>query len=105
MIDQRPQDGRGGGTAERADKGPVIFAGPALPAAVAGGDLRGVVEKMRCLGEHGIPRILPCSITATGPNSMTWQVMALVRHDESAGAISPAEIQADAPRWASGCSD
>ena len=49
MLDQRPQDGRGGGAAERADKGPVVLAGMALPAAVAGGDLRGVVEKMRCV--------------------------------------------------------
>ena len=47
MIDQRPQDGGGGGAAERADKGPVILAGLALPAAIAGGDLRGIVEKMR----------------------------------------------------------
>src|SRR5882672_5633850 len=52
MVDQRPQDGGGGGAAEQADKGPVILAGLALPAAVAGGNLRGVVEQMRCFGEH-----------------------------------------------------
>jgi len=52
VIDQRPQDGGGGGAAEWADKGPVILAGLALPAAIAGGDLRGIVEKVRGLGEH-----------------------------------------------------
>ena len=52
MIDQRPQNGRRRRAAERADKGPVIIAGPPLPAAVAGGNGSGVVEQMRCLGEH-----------------------------------------------------
>src|SRR4030081_1416474 len=52
MIDQRPQDGGGGGAAERADKRPVIVAGPPLPAAVAGGHPRGLVEQMRRLGQH-----------------------------------------------------
>ena len=46
MLDQRPQHGGGGGAAERADEGPVIVAGLALPAAVAGGDPRGLVEQM-----------------------------------------------------------
>ena len=50
MIDQRPQDGRRRHAAERADKGPVIIAGLPLPAAVAGGNARGVVEQMRGLG-------------------------------------------------------
>src|SRR5260370_20462942 len=52
MIDQRPQDRGGRGAAERADEGPVIGAGPPLPAAVAGGHPRGVVEQVRSLGEH-----------------------------------------------------
>ena len=52
MVDQRPQDGGGRAAAERADKGPVVRAGLALPAAIAGGDLRGVVEKMRGFGQH-----------------------------------------------------
>jgi hypothetical protein len=38
MVDQRAQDGGGRAAAERADKGPVIRAGLALPAAIAGGD-------------------------------------------------------------------
>ena len=54
MVDQRAQDGRRRAAAERADKGPVVGAGPPLPAAIAGGDPRGVVEKMRGLGQHGI---------------------------------------------------
>src|SRR3979411_1319054 len=52
MIDQRPQDGGGGGSAERADEGPVIVAGLPLPAAVAGANPRGVVEKMRSFAKH-----------------------------------------------------
>ena len=36
MVDQRPQDRGGGRPAERADKSPVIVAGPPLPAAVTG---------------------------------------------------------------------
>ena len=52
MIDQRPQDGGGGSTAERADERPVIVAGPPLPAAVAGGHPGGVVEQMLGPGKH-----------------------------------------------------
>ena len=52
MVDQRAQDGRGRAAAERADKGPVVRAGLALPATVAGGNFRGVVKTMRGFGEH-----------------------------------------------------
>jgi len=76
MVDQRPQDGRSRRTTERTDKGPVVLAGLALPAAVAGGDLGGVVEQVRCFCEHEIPWILPCSITAIPLNSMTCEVVA-----------------------------
>src|SRR5882757_9107100 len=55
MVDQRAQDGGGRAAAERADKGPVIRAGLALPAAIAGGDPRGVVEKMRGFCQHDDP--------------------------------------------------
>src|SRR5437762_7033631 len=58
MVDQRAQDGRCRAAAELADKGPVIRAGPALPAAIAGGDPRGVIEQMRGFGEHGYSSIL-----------------------------------------------
>jgi hypothetical protein len=58
MIDQRPQNGGGGGAAERADEGPVIVAGLPLPAAVTGGHPRGFVEKVRSLGQHESPRIV-----------------------------------------------
>jgi len=46
MLDQRPQNGGGGDAAERPDKGPVVIAGLALPAAVAGGDAGGLVAEM-----------------------------------------------------------
>ena len=46
MVDQRAQDGGGRAAAERADKGPVIVAGPPLPAAVTGGNPRRVVEQV-----------------------------------------------------------
>jgi hypothetical protein len=46
VIDQRPQNGGGGRSAERADEGPVIVAGLPSPAAVTGGNPRGVVEKV-----------------------------------------------------------
>jgi len=46
MVDQRPQDGGGGRATERADKSPVIVAGPPLPAAVTGGNPRRVVEQV-----------------------------------------------------------
>jgi hypothetical protein len=52
VIDQCPQDGGGGCSAERADEGPVIVAGLPSPAAVAGGNPRGVVEKVLGFGEH-----------------------------------------------------
>src|SRR5580704_3417575 len=52
MLDQRPQDGGGGDAAERADERPVVLAGLPLPAAVAGGDPRGLVEQMPGSGEH-----------------------------------------------------
>lgn len=53
MVDQRPQDGRCRAAAERADKGPVIRTGLALPATIAGGDFRGIVKKVRRVGQHG----------------------------------------------------
>src|SRR5450759_2434598 len=52
MVDQRPQDGGGGSSAERTDESPVIVAGPPLPAAVAGGHPRGLVEKVWDLRQH-----------------------------------------------------
>jgi hypothetical protein len=52
MINQRPQDRRRRGAAERADKRPVVIAGPSLPAAVAGGDPCGLVEQMWRPGMH-----------------------------------------------------
>src|SRR3984957_5888299 len=58
MIDQRPQDRGGGGAAERADERPVIVAGAALPAAVTGGDVRGLVEKVPGPGKHEFSRSL-----------------------------------------------
>ena len=67
MLDQRPQHGGGRAAAERADKGPVIRTGPALPAAIAGGDLGGVVEQVRGFGEH-------------------WQIL---RHCEQYSASNP----------------
>jgi hypothetical protein len=77
MIKQRPQDRGGSRPAERTYKCPVILAGPALPAAVTGGDLRGVVEKVLGPGKHEIPSILRRNITAAPPNSMTSEVMVL----------------------------
>src|SRR6202158_4221712 len=77
MIDQRPQDRGGGGAAERADEGPVIVAGPTLPAAVLGGHPRGVVEQERSLGKHMIPPIVPRHIMAAPANSMRSEVMVL----------------------------
>src|SRR5438034_11210083 len=106
MVDQREQDGGGRAPAERPDKGPVIRAGLALPAAIAGGDTRGVVEKMRGCGQHsrisrhgeerraeaihlsfawrdGLLRVarndvvnVACSIAAILRNSMTHEVIA-----------------------------
>src|SRR5882724_4361269 len=52
LIDRRPQDSGGRRPAERADEGPVIVAGLPAPAAVAGGDPRGIVEKVWGLGQH-----------------------------------------------------
>src|SRR5258708_11598880 len=52
VIDQCPQDGGGGCSAERADEGPVIVAGLSSPAAVTGGNPRGVVEKVLGFGKH-----------------------------------------------------
>jgi hypothetical protein len=52
MIDQRPQDRGGRGSAEWADESPVILAGPPLPAAVTGGYPRGAVEKVLGPGKH-----------------------------------------------------
>jgi hypothetical protein len=46
MIDQCPQDRRRRDAPERADKGPVVVAGPSLPAAIAGSDPRGFVEQV-----------------------------------------------------------
>src|SRR5258708_1692186 len=57
VIDQRPQDGRGGRSAERADEGPVIVAGLPSPAAVTGGNPRGIVEKVLGFGKHRLFRI------------------------------------------------
>src|SRR3977135_1015674 len=70
MIDQRPQDRGRRGAAERADKGPVVVAGPSLPAAVAGGHTRSVVEKVLGPGQHEVPLILSRSIMAQRANSM-----------------------------------
>jgi hypothetical protein len=58
MIDQRPQDGGGRRSAEWADESPVVVAGSPLPAAVTGGNARGVVEKVLGPGKHEIPPML-----------------------------------------------
>src|SRR5882672_7522280 len=58
MLDQRAQDGGRRGAAERADEGPVVRAGPPLPAAVARGHAGGVVEKMRGFCQHEIFSVL-----------------------------------------------
>ena len=58
MLDQRPQDGRSGAAAERADKGEIVRAGAPLPAAVAGHDAGRFIEKVRSLGEHAISLLL-----------------------------------------------
>jgi len=52
VFDQRAQDCSGRDAAEGADKGPIVGAGPALPAAVAGRDPRGVVEEVLGFCEH-----------------------------------------------------
>jgi hypothetical protein len=52
MFDQRAQDCSGRDAAEVADKGPIVGAGPALPATVAGHDPRGVVEEVLGFCEH-----------------------------------------------------
>src|SRR5581483_457940 len=54
MLHQRAQDRRSREAAERADEGPVIGAGASLPAAVTGGDPRGVVEEMRGFAVHSV---------------------------------------------------
>ena len=46
VVDQRPQDRGSRRSTERADKSPVIVAGPRLPAAVTGGNPRRVVEQV-----------------------------------------------------------
>src|ERR1700722_18567364 len=99
MIDQRPQHGGGGDPAERADESPVLQAGLPPPAAVAGGDPRGVVEKMRGLGQHEILAILPRSITAARTNSMTREAM-VVRISASPRAARPAPATPAADRRA-----
>src|SRR6266403_1540904 len=52
VIDQRPQDGGGRRSAERAEEGPVIIAGLPAPAAVTGGNPCGIVEKVLGFCEH-----------------------------------------------------
>jgi hypothetical protein len=54
VIDQRTQDSCSGYAAERADKGPIIVAGPPLPATVAGGDPGSFVEKVRAPGRQRV---------------------------------------------------
>ena len=52
MIDQQPQDSGGSDSAERADKSPIVIAGPPLPAAVTRGNPGRVVEQVLRLGQH-----------------------------------------------------
>src|SRR5690349_1105401 len=53
MLDQRAQNGCGGYAAEWSDEGPIVVAGVALPATVAGRNARGVVEGVREFCVHG----------------------------------------------------
>src|SRR5580692_837412 len=119
MIDQRAQDRGGGYPAERADKRPVIVAGPSLPATVAGGDAGGFVEKMRSSGRQRVaPRCAPCSCNAcgkvprTGTFQISWAYSRMVRSDENHGIRATLRIlarvhaggtcqRASMPRWAS----
>src|SRR5258708_36435264 len=74
MIDQRPQDGGGRGSAKRADKSPVIVAGPPHPAAVASGHPRGVVEQMPGLCKHGILWAVRGIFRDVAPNATTSEI-------------------------------
>jgi hypothetical protein len=57
VIDQCPQDGGGGCSAEWADEGPVIVTGLSSPAAVTGSNPCGVVEKVLGFCKHRLFRI------------------------------------------------
>src|SRR6185437_776905 len=61
MFEQRAQDRRRRDAAERADERPIVRAGAALPAAVAGRHARRVIEEVLCPGEHDVSLFL-CTV-------------------------------------------
>jgi hypothetical protein len=52
MLHQRAQHGCGGEAAERADKAPVVWTGPAPPAAASSERPRGGIKQMLRLCQH-----------------------------------------------------
>src|ERR1700692_2214631 len=98
MIDQRPQDRGGSGSAEGTDECPVVLAGLPLPAAVTGGDAGGIVEQVRSLGQHESPRSVTCASPVIATLLLSRAVSRLPRVNSMTWGVMVVRIQRVAPR-------